>query len=267
MATDERVNTQLDARAPLPLALVFAALFVAYQLPEGLGQRVLHSASVQGVLMVMFLPVAWLCGRALGFRGFDAWYMGLSRGWLALLAAGFALSLAAKAASLGVGAGLGIYRVTAGADAGGWQLLATALWMLPYTFIPSVAEDIVTRGFVMRAFPRLSARWLFIPASAALYVANHIYRLGDGPAEWLMLFCFGLAYAAALYYSRSLWPAIGLHWGWNFAGAFADRVTSVDVLAPAQGPLVSAAAHLAMLGVVVLAARLMRRGPRAVLQN
>lgn len=267
MKTAALVNTPLAARSPLALALVFAALFVAYQLPEGVGQHLLHSVPVQAVLMVMFLPVAWLCGRALGFRGFDAWYMGLSRGWLALLAAGFALSLAAKAGALGAGAGLGIYRVTAGAGAGGWQLLAAAVGLLAYTFIPSVAEDIVTRGFLMRAFPRLPRRWLFIPASAALYVANHIYRLGDGPAEWLRIFCFGLAYAAALYYSRSLWPAIGLHWGWNFAGEFADRVATVDVLAPAQGPLVSGAAHLALLGMVVLAARLMRRAPHAVLQN
>lgn len=267
MKTDGLPITPPAARSPLALSLVFAALFVAYQLPEGLGQRLLHSAPAQAVLMVMFLPVAWLCGRALGYRGFDAWYMGRSRRWLALLAAGFVLSLMAKAVSLYLGDGLGIYRVTMGGGAGGWRLLSAALWMLPYTFIPSVAEDIVTRGFVMRAFPRLSMRWLFIPASAALYVANHIFRLAAGPAEWLRLFCFGLAYAAALYYSRSLWPAIGLHWGWNFAGAFADHAVTVDVLAPAQGPLVSAAAHLAMLGVVVLAARLVRREPRAVLQN
>jgi membrane protease YdiL (CAAX protease family) len=69
------------------------------------------------------------------------------------------------------------------------------------------------------------------------------------------LFCFGLAYAAALFYSRSLWAAIGLHWGWNYAGQFADRVISVGATAPGRGPLLSAAMHLFMLGVVVLAAR------------
>jgi len=35
----------------------------------------------------------------------------------------------------------------------------------------------------------------------------------------------------------------------------------------ARGPLVSAAARLAMLDVVLLAARLMRRAPRTVLQS
>jgi membrane protease YdiL (CAAX protease family) len=86
-------------------------------------------------------------------------------------------------------------------------------------------------------------------------VLNHIYRLANGPLEWLMLFCFGLAYAAALYYSRSLWPAIGLHWGWNYAGQMADRVANVDLLRPESGPALSIGAHLAMLAVVVLCAR------------
>jgi membrane protease YdiL (CAAX protease family) len=239
----------------LQLILVFAALFLAYQLPEGLGIRLLGNDTVNAVLMLMFLPVAWLCGRALGFRGLDAWYMGLTPGWAGLLAAAFGLAMVAKAAALGIGAFAGVYRLApAGMDASG--LLLAALAMLPFTLLPSVAEDIVTRGFLMRAFPALGRRWLFVVASSALYVLNHIYRLANGPLEWLMLFCFGLAYAAALYYSRSLWPAIGLHWGWNYAGQMADRVANVDLLRPESGPALSIAAHLAMLAVVVLGARL-----------
>jgi membrane protease YdiL (CAAX protease family) len=87
------------------------------------------------------------------------------------------------------------------------------------------------------------------------YVLNHTYRLKNGPAEWAMLFCFGLACAAALYYSRSLWPAVGLHWGWNFAGKLGDSVAGVDLVQPMLGPALSALAHLALLGIVVLVAR------------
>jgi hypothetical protein len=141
---------------------------------------------------------------------------------------------------------------------GASAVLLAILGMLPYTFFPSVAEDIVTRGFLMRAFPALSRRWLFVVASSALYVLNHIYRLSSGPLEWAMLFAFGLAYAAALFYSRSLWPAIGLHWGWNFAGQLADRIANVDAPVAAYGPPVSILAHLAMLAIVVFAARFIR---------
>jgi membrane protease YdiL (CAAX protease family) len=254
------IPTRQSAPTSLQLALVFAALFVAYQLPEGLGLRLLHNDAVNAVLMLMFLPIAWLCGRSLGFRGLDAWYMGLAPGWEALLAAAFGLALVAKAAALGAGAYAGVYRLTpASADMG--QLALAALAMLPFTFFPSVAEDIVARGFLMRAFPALGRRWLFVVASSALYVLNHIYRLANGPLECLMLFSFGLAYAAALFYSRSLWPAIGLHWGWNYAGQMADRVANVDLVQPEYGPGVSIAAHLAMLAAVVVTATL-RAGKR-----
>jgi membrane protease YdiL (CAAX protease family) len=262
-------NELSTAPSPSPprLAIVFAILFTAYQLPEGLGMRVLHSFPVQAVLMLSFLPIAWLCGRWLGLRGLDAWYMGLSPGWRRLLVGAFALSVAAKAAALAVGAGLGVYAIAALAQPPIVGIVVAALVMLASTFFPSIAEDIVTRGFLMRALPALSRRWLFVPVSAALYVLNHIYQLLDGPLELLRLFCFGLAYAAALYYSRSLWPAIGLHWGWNFAGQFADKLVASEVLAPSHGPLLSAAAHLAMLGVVVVVAHTRPLASTPRLQN
>lgn len=266
MHTNGAVNTSTSTRRAAPLVLVFAALFIAYQLPEGLGGRILHSMPVQAFLIVMFLPVAWLCGRAIGFGGLDAWYLNRRRGWITLLAACFALSLAAKAAALGVGAQVGVYKIAPG-SAQASALLVSALGLLPYTFFSSIAEDIVTRGFLMRALPVLSKRWLFVPASAALYVLNHIYRLSNGPLEWLMLFCFGLAYAAALYYSGSLWAAVGLHWGWNFAGNFADNLAKVDVVTPAYSPLLSAATHLVMLGIVALAAHRLAARPAAMLQD
>lgn len=243
------------------LATTFAILFAAYQLPEGLGMRLLNSFAIAAALIVLFLPVAWLCGRRLGYQGLDAWFMSFSPRWAVLLGSCFALSLLVKAAALWIGATAGIYHVAPLPGIGGAAVLIAFVGMLPYTFFPSVAEDIVTRGFLMRAAPALAQRPVFIVASAGLFVLNHIYRLSNGPLEWLMIFCFGLAYAAALFYSRTLWAAIGLHWGWNFAGQFADRVASVDAVVPWQAPLLSSLAHLAMLGVVVLVARRFRRAP------
>ncbi len=263
----ETVPRRFAVASPRKLALVFAILFIAYQLPEGLGMRTLHSFPVQAALMLAFLPVAWLAGRLLGYRGLDAWFMGLSPRWAVLLASSFALAVLANAAAWGAGAGLGAYRVALVAPAGIATLLPSALWTLFQTFFPSVAEDIVTRGFLMRAMPHLSRRWVFVVISAGAYVLNHIYRLANGPSEWLMLFCFGLAYGAALFYSRSLWPAIGLHWGWNFAGGFADQLISVDKLAPALHPVMLAAAHLLMLAIVVVVgkrARSRRPSPQVV---
>jgi membrane protease YdiL (CAAX protease family) len=251
----ETAPRRFAVASPRKLSLVFAILFIAYQLPEGLGMRTLHSFPVQAALMLAFLPVAWLAGRLLGYRGLDAWFMGLSPRWAGLLALSFALAVLANAAVWGAGAAMGVYRVAPIAPADIAALLPIALWTLFQTFFPSVAEDIVTRGFLMRAMPHLSRRWVFVVISAGVYVLNHIYRLANGPSEWLMLFCFGLAYGAALFYSRSLWPAIGLHWGWNFAGGFADQLIAVDKLTPALHPVMLAAAHLLMLAVVVIIGR------------
>jgi membrane protease YdiL (CAAX protease family) len=129
------------------------------------------------------------------------------------------------------------------------------------TFVASISEDILTRGFIKRALPSLGARSLFIPVSAALYVLNHIYRLGNGPLEWLQLFCYGLAYAAALHYSGSLWPAVGLHWGWNFANSLADTTLQVDRLSDVGGPLLSAGTHVILFFLVLASApKLFRSG-------
>jgi uncharacterized protein len=250
MHTATLTPAERPAQSPARLAVVFVVLFAAYQLPEGLGMRVLNSFPLQATLMVLFLPVAWLCGRALGFAGLDAWYLQRTARWPVLLGACFVLAVAAKLGALAAGSALGVYRVAGGgANAAAW--LFAALAVLPETFFPSIAEDIVARGFVMRAFPSLRARWLFIPFSALVFVLNHIYRLANGPAEWAMLFAFGLAYAAALWFSGSLWAALGLHWGWNYAGKLADRVASVDALGD-NSWVMSAATHLVLLAVVAL---------------
>jgi hypothetical protein len=87
--------------------------------------------------------------------------------------------------------------------------------------------------------------------SSAIYVGNHIYRLGQGPFECLMLFAFGLAYAAAAERFNSLWPAIGLHWGWNFADEWSGSVVDVTTRSANAGRLLSACAHLLLLLIVL----------------
>lgn len=125
-------------------SVAFTALFVCYQLPEGL-----HIYE----LMLLVLPVAWLCGRFLGYRGFDAWYLSRSPRWLTLLIA----------------------------------------------------------AFVLAGCP--------------------------------------------------LWPAVGLHWGWNFANSVADSAFQIDRVGAVGGPLMSAFAHL-ILFILILdsAPKLFRSG-------
>jgi len=242
------MHTQSRFSIPHPghgrLLLVAVALFGVYQLPQAAGSP---------YLMLLFPPVAWLGSRALGFRGMRAWYLDARPGWLSLLALGLGLAMVAKFAAFAAGTQTGVYDFSWPGAAVGSDLARALAFLVISTFIASAAEDILTRGLVMRAFPRLGRHPVFILLSASLYVLNHVHRLQNGPVEWIMLFCFGLAYAAALWRTGTLWAALGLHWGWNLANGLLDTSARTDVLQPLLAPAYSSAAHLALL-VCVFAA-------------
>ena len=230
--------------------VAFIVLFVAYQAPEGIGGRVLQNGAVAAALMLAFLPIAWLVARWLG-RGMGTAY---ALEWRAryggLLLSGFCLAVAMKAVALQVGLTYGIY--APGAAVSPALGVGMLVWLGFYTFIPSIAEDIVTRGFWARV---PGWRWTgpgLVGFTAVLYVLNHLYRLENGPAEWLMLLCYGLAYGVALWRTGSLWAAVGLHWGWNFAGQAWDMVWPTELVMPAMARGLSGVAHLCLLVLVCL---------------
>jgi membrane protease YdiL (CAAX protease family) len=234
------------------IALAFALLFVLYQAAEGIGARLLHSVPVQGAFLLAMLVAAWPVGRWLGFRGYDAYALEGRRAAPLLLAGGLALALLMKYVAVCVGMALNVYaaRAPASAPAATVSFLSSIPWALLVTFLPSLAEDLLTRGFVYRAARIHWQPWMFVLASSAFYVLDHVYRLGRGPTEWLTLFCFGLAYATAVVRTDSLWLAVGMHWGWNLANVLIGDILPHDVLSTTWSPFLSAAAHLIMLGVL-----------------
>lgn len=237
---------------PRAAAAAFTLLFVLYQLPEGLGMRLLHSVPVLGALMLLFHAAAFAVGRRLPARGYDAYAMRLSPGAGHTLALLLPLGVLAKVLALLAGSRLGVYALQSPAapptPAG---VLLPLLVAALFTFVPSVAEDLLTRGLLYRATPGTWAPPLFVLFSAAVYVLNHVYRLTEGPLAWLRLFCFGLAYAAALARTGSLWAAVALHWGWNLANEALPLFVSTTVRVEWASPLLGAAAHLALLAVVL----------------
>lgn len=233
-------------------ALAFVILFGLYQGAEGIGGRWLGSYSVQAIVMVAMVAAAWPIGRWLGFRGYDAYALEWRRSASMLLAGGLALALLGKYVAVCVGMALNVYGALAPASPRlvAVSFLSSIPWALVATFIPSIAEDILTRGFLYRALRIRWVPWIFVVVSAACYVLNHVYRWHEGPWEWLMLFCFGLAYATAVVRTGSLWMAVGLHWGWNVANVLIGDILPYQVLSETWSPFLSAAAHLVMLGVL-----------------
>lgn len=237
--------------------IAFAILFIAYQVPEGIGGHLLHSFPVQAALLLAFFPIAWLVARRGLGMGFARAY-GLDRPaanwhWLPAM---LALALAAKALAVFAGLHMGIYALVPGpagvapsiASSVAWVALASVAFT---TVFPSLAEDIVARGYWFRQWPRLGSGVGFVLFSAGYFVLNHVYRLGNGPMEWLMLFVFGLAYASALARTGTLWAAFGLHWGWNIGAFAAGDVFHIETLDITAGSGLSIAAHLLILLVVL----------------
>ena len=233
--------------------LAYVVLFACYEAPEGLGGRWLGSALVAAVMMTLFHPVAWGVGRWLGYRnGFHAYALE----WRGrALGPALALMLVLKPLSVFAGGALGILRVQPLAQLpGAGALVLAALGVAVSTLVPSVAEDIVARGFWLRAWPVAGQRAGYVLLAAGVFVLTHVYRLGNGPLEWLMLFCTGLAFAAATARTGSLWGAVGLHWGWNLANGMLDLALDVTPVSP-WSPVLSAATGLVALALVSLLPR------------
>ena len=228
--------------------VAFAVMFAIYQASEGL-QTVFAPASPIGpALMLAALLVAWPLGRWLGWRGYDAFGLELVPRWWALLVGGMVLATLAKLAALALapmaGAGaLGLGQPNVAVSFIGMALLTT--------FVPSVAEDILTRGFLLRTIPVRLGGIAYVLASAALYTANHVWRFDWGITEQVRLFCLGLAYGAAAWRWRSLWGAVSLHWGWNFIDVVTGPAFTLEGGSTEAARLLSGGVHLALLLIVL----------------
>jgi membrane protease YdiL (CAAX protease family) len=232
----------------------FVLLLLLYQSAEGLGDRWLHSFAVQAGLMLLALFTAWPVAHALGWPGrrwLEAYALEPRQRAPTLLLLGVLLAVALKFVAIAAGLHWSIYR-DAGPAAPPMAMLTGLPWMLLATFVPSVTEDILTRGYLYRA---AGFAWrkgaTFVLASSALYVLNHVYRLHLGPREWLLLFAYGVVCATALWRTGSLWSAVGLHWGWNLGNELASSLFPTQTMDANGAALLSIGAHAIMLLAVL----------------
>ncbi|GGD91786.1 hypothetical protein GCM10011515_09310 [Tsuneonella deserti] len=236
----------------LRAAAAFLILFAVYQTSEGLQTVFAPDSPVGPALMIFALLLAWPLGRWLGWRGYDAYGLDRRPQSFALLAAGMILSALAFLASRSLGSAMGLYSPSDGIAAASVGFLAFAVLS---TFIPSITEDILTRGFLLRSVPAQLTAVSYVVGSALLYTVNHIWRFDWGMSEQIRLFCLGLAYGAAAWRWRNLWAAVALHWGWNLTNALASELMPTDTLSTDAARYLSAAVNLAMLAIVLLLPR------------
>jgi membrane protease YdiL (CAAX protease family) len=237
----------------LRFGVAFAILFGLYQTAEYLQTRVVPPSPLGPVLMLATVLVAWPVGRWLSGGGYDAYGLDRRIDSLRWLGAWFVLAIMAKLGALAVGLGLGAVTLDASTARPALAGIAGALSIAALTtFIPSVAEDMITRGLPLRIPAIAGSAPVYLAFTAMLYTANHIWRLGWGPTEQLRLFCLGLAYAAGAWRAKSLWGAVALHWGWNFAGATGDLLVPVTLANDDANRLISAGMHVVLMVTMLL---------------
>ena len=95
------------------------------------------------------------------------------------------------------------------------------------TFLPSIAEDIITRGYVFAMFGKNWSKIVFVLVSALFYVLNHPYKLAAPDETLIYLFITGIFLAIPLVLTNSLWYSIGLHWACNIIYRITNDVLHV----------------------------------------
>lgn len=122
--------------------------------------------------------------------------------------------------------------------------------ILLMTFVPSLAEDILTRGYLFGHFKFLKPSvWVLI--STIIYVLNHIWRLDDGAAVLSYLTFLGIALAIAVLNAQSLWLAFGIHWGANIAYEVSNAFIHTKQIAQHDGATWLLAASWCILAIIL----------------
>jgi len=130
------------------------------------------------------------------------------------LAAGLAVGLCAFAASIGVLALLGVYRIS------GLGALLPVVLALLMAIASGTIEEIVFRGVVFRLIEEWGGTWTALAVSSLLFGLGHFVNphatvLG----AFAIVFEGGVLLAGSYVLTRRLWLPIGIHAGWNFAEA------------------------------------------------
>lgn len=184
-----------------------------------------YNPSLFVLFQFLFFIAAFLLARWQGFKGLSAWALKPTRGWwlqwLAGMLAGMVLYGISFYVSTVVNGNVPLHLPAPG------TFLKPLLLFAFGTFLSSLSEDILTRGYLFRHIRPKVPSGLFIAFSAIIYLLNHIYRLGDGFETILYILLLGVLFAVPLIYSERLWYTTGMHWMGNLTFYFTQQVIQV----------------------------------------
>ncbi|PZX62333.1 CPBP family intramembrane glutamic endopeptidase [Hydrotalea sandarakina] len=222
----------------------FVVLFFLYHFPE-----FFNSFWISAVFKTLVLVGAYIIARMQGWKGWEGYGLGkIKHRWL-FLVIGLCIGILFFSLSWLASILFQFETITKMQVWQQWMMQLPQIMLI--TFIPSLAEDILTRGYWYVHFSFLKS-WHWVLLSAIVFVLNHIWRLNDGWAVLSYLFLLGIALAITIRLSHSLWPALGIHWGANLAyQTIASFITTENRVEHAGSTWLLAAAW-ALLVVVLL---------------
>jgi membrane protease YdiL (CAAX protease family) len=187
----------------------FLFLFFIYHLPE-----FFQSFWINAVFKIGFLAAAVFISRLQGWKFLEGYGLPFTRKWYAFLVGGLLAGFVSFSLSIIISVGLK-FEVLLNIQPFRFFLNSLHLTLV-MTFFPSIAEDILTRGYLYGNLKVIKPfSWILL--SAAIYVLNHIWRLDDGLSVLSYLFLLGLVLSVCVVIAKSLWLALGVHWGANIA--------------------------------------------------
>lgn len=190
----------------------FLLLFFCYHAAE---YMIMQQGSTVGFLAGQgaFFLAAWLIARWQGFAGFAAWGIIFKKPALRNLGAGLLLGFVVYGLYFLTSISLHFEEIVSVPPA--MVFIQSFLLFTFGTFFSSLSEDVLTRSYLYKHFSGKISPGLLLLLSSGVYVANHIYRLGDRFQVLLYLFILGVFLMLALMLTKNIWLTLGLHWSGN----------------------------------------------------
>ena len=206
----------------------FAILFSVYHFPEILQNHYQKPLILLFELgMLLFTIVAFIIGKQKFKNGFRMYGLFGFRQHLGNLAKGLIIGIFISVLANLIPVWFGWNEMFVHFD---WdQILLQSLLFMVGTLLPSLAEDLLTRGYLKAFWPEKWNLNGLILLSAVVYVLNHIFRINK-PDVMLYLFILGLFLMWAFIATGRLWLTLGIHWGSNIAYQFFTNVVTTNSL-------------------------------------
>jgi len=218
------LKSSIKSRLLLPLIL-FLLLFLVYHLPEFLQRHYQKPLLLLFELnMLLFVVIAFFIGKQKNKNGLETFGLFSFRQQKSNLFKGLIIGFSISAIANFLPVWLNWSEISIQFSI--QKVITQTILFSIGTLFPSLAEDILTRGFLKAYYPeKWNIKWL-IPLSASAYTLNHIFRL-DKPDVLLYLFILGLVLMWSYVATGSLWLTLGIHWGSNIAYQFFANLVDI----------------------------------------